>query len=80
MVEKKTTKKPLGCLLGIIGSLIGAWLGHLSFEIHAQKILAANPNRFICGNDALPGMVLGLIAGGISGMLFGKFVGRSRRR
>ena len=74
MDAKQPVKRLTGCLFGIIGGFIGYWLAHLSFELHVQKIRAADPNRFICGNDAFPGMLLGLIFGCLGGILFGKVV------
>ena len=83
MTTKPTRTKPLGCLLGILGALVGFRLGTLTFQLKVQKIRAENPTAFICGNGAFPGMFFGLIGGGLAGMVIGKafeyFRDRSKR-
>ncbi len=83
MTTKPTGTKPLGCLLGILGAVVGFRLGTLAFQLQVQKIRAENPNAFICGNGAIPGMVFGPIGGGLAGMVIGKaceyFWDRSKR-
>ena len=83
MTTKPTRNQSFGCLLGILGALVGFRLGTLTFQLEVQKIRAENPNAFICGNGALPGMFFGLIGGGLAGMVIGKTVehllDRSRR-
>lgn len=74
MSSQAPSKKNLGCLLGILGALIGFWLGTFAFQLHVQKILAENPKAFICGNAAFPGMFFGLIGGGFSGAVIGKLL------
>ena len=77
---KPQTQKLLGYLFGIMGAFVGFWLSICAFEIHAQKIRAADPTRFICGNDAFPVRLLGLIVGGLGGIVFGKVVGHLLNR
>ena len=75
MVAKPPTKRPLGCLFAIIGAFVGFWLAGWSFSIHVAKIRAADPKAFICGNEAIPGMLFGVVFGGLGGIVFGKVLG-----
>jgi H+/Cl- antiporter ClcA len=80
MTTNSPSRKPLGCLLGIIGALVGFWLGNLHFQLYVQKIRSENPNAAICGNGAIAGMFFGLIGGGLAGMVIGKTVEYFRNR
>ena len=54
--------------------IVGYGLANWSFAIHVEKVRAANPTAFICGNDAIPGMFFGLIFGALGGILFEKIL------
>lgn len=74
MSSGKSNRQPFGCLLAVFGALIGLWLAQLAFRLEVQKIRARNPNAFICGNNAFPGMILGLMGGTLIGLVIGKTV------
>lgn len=69
--EKSTSAGRMGCLLGLLGFLIGPWV---IFKIWPP------PANLNCGNPIVAVAMLGLIGGGVFGSVLGIIVGELLRK
>jgi hypothetical protein len=66
-----TREEGYGCLFGLVGSVVGVFLGMRSFQAYADELRAADPNAFVCGNPGIAALFGGLILGGLIGVVTG---------
>jgi hypothetical protein len=69
-----TREEGYGCLFGLVGSVVGVFLGVRSFQAYADELRAADPNAFVCGNPGIGAVLGGLILGGLIGVVAGMVV------
>jgi hypothetical protein len=58
----------------LIGVGVGLYLSMAEFNREVERQLARSPGEFVCGNPAIPFLVLGLIGGALGGIVAGRAV------